>query len=118
MIISGGVNIYPAEIEAVLYAHPGIIDAAVFGVPDEEWGEIVCAAIVPRPHATAVLDRPELHAHLARMLAPFKRPRRFTIVDALPETTLGKVDRVKARRQFAPILEVDSKPRGRDTRPG
>src|SRR6266699_2998170 len=56
MIISGGVNIYPAEIEAVLYAHPQVLDAAVFGIPDEEWGERVHAIVQPKPEQTIDLE--------------------------------------------------------------
>ena len=73
MIISGGVNIYPAEIEAVLYAHPQVLDVAVFGIPDDEWGERVHAIVQAKPGETIDLD--ELRAFAEPRLANYKRPR-------------------------------------------
>jgi fatty-acyl-CoA synthase len=101
--------VYPAEVEAALEQHPGVERACVVGVPDETWGEIVCAAIVPRGAAPIDLDQ-----HLSAMLASFKRPRRFAIVASLPETPQGKRDRAAVRRTF----EVDTRATGRDTRLG
>ncbi len=72
MIISGGVNIYPAEIEAVLHAHPQILDAAVFGIPDEEWGERVHAIVQAKAGETIDLD--ELRAFTESRLARYKQP--------------------------------------------
>jgi malonyl-CoA/methylmalonyl-CoA synthetase len=88
LIISGGFNVYPREVEDVLRAHPAVADAAVVGTPSEEWGEAVTAFCVAE-------DRPctddELLAHAAAQLAPYKRPKRVHWVDALPRNALGKV---------------------------
>ncbi len=89
MIISGGVNIYPAEIEAVLYAHPAVLDAAVFGVPDDEWGEAVHAVVQAKAGLTLDLD--ELAAFCAERLASYKRPRTWEVRDQLPRTESGKL---------------------------
>ncbi len=89
MIISGGVNIYPAEIEAVLYAHPQVLDAAVFGIPDEEWGERVHAIVQPKPGQT--IDLEELRAFAEPRLARYKHPRAYEIRDELPRTDSGKL---------------------------
>jgi len=89
MIISGGVNIYPAEVEAVLHAHPAVMDAAVIGVPDEEWGESVRAIVQLRPAMTATAD--ELAAFCASRLAGYKKPRSYEFVDELPRDAAGKL---------------------------
>ncbi|HSO94468.1 MAG TPA: AMP-binding protein [Acidimicrobiia bacterium] len=89
MIISGGVNIYPAEIEAVLYEHPQILDIAVFGVPDDEWGERVYAVVQPKTEERIDLD--ELRAFAAERLAGYKQPRDYELRDALPRTEAGKL---------------------------
>jgi len=91
-IISGGVNIYPAEIEAVLAEHPAVGDVAVFGIPDDEWGESVAAAVEPAP---GVAPGPALEVELAafarRRLAGFKVPRTFVFEAHLPRTPTGKL---------------------------
>jgi acyl-CoA synthetase (AMP-forming)/AMP-acid ligase II len=89
LVISGGVNIYPAEIEAVLHAHPDVLDAAVFGVPSAEWGQSVHAVVVPRPGRT--LDIGVLEAHVTTHLAGFKRPRSWAVRAELPRTEAGKL---------------------------
>ena len=89
MIISGGVNIYPAEIEAVLYAHPQVLDAAVFGIPDDEWGERVHAIVQAKVGATIDLD--ELRAFVEGRLGGYKRPRAYELRDQLPRTDSGKL---------------------------
>ena len=89
LIISGGVNIYPADIEAVLAEHPAIAEVGVFGLPDPHWGECVAAAIVLRPGATA--DADELRAFVRGKLAGYKVPKEIRIIDALPRTGTGKV---------------------------
>ncbi len=86
MFISGGVNIYPAEIEAELVAHPAVADAAVVAVPDETWGEVGVAFVVGR-NVTA----DELSSYLVLRIAKFKVPRKFVFVEALPRTPYGKV---------------------------
>jgi long-chain acyl-CoA synthetase len=89
MIISGGVNIYPAEIEEVLHRHPAVADAAVFGVPDDDWGERVHAAVELRPNAAAGAE--ELIAFARAHLAGYKAPREVSFHQALPRDTAGKL---------------------------
>jgi acyl-CoA synthetase (AMP-forming)/AMP-acid ligase II len=92
MIIRGGENIYPAEIEERLREHPSVADAAVFGLPDERWGELVAAVIVAR-EAAAPPDPAALAEHLRRTLAPYKTPRRWFLAPELPRTPSGKVQK-------------------------
>jgi acyl-CoA synthetase (AMP-forming)/AMP-acid ligase II len=89
MIISAGVNIYPAEIEDALYRHPKIFDAAVFGVPDEDWGEHVHAALQLQPDAA--LSAEEVIAFCRRHMAGYKVPREVSFHDALPRDAAGKL---------------------------
>ncbi len=89
LIISGGFNVYPREVEDVLRAQPGVADVAVIGVPSEEWGEVVTAVVV----ADGAIDTDALLAAAASQLAPYKRPRRVRVVDELPRNALGKVVR-------------------------
>jgi fatty-acyl-CoA synthase len=89
MFISGGENVYPAEIESVLLAHPGVSGAAVVGVPHETWGEVGRAFIVVEGH----YDEAALRAFLAERLARYKLPRSIVVVDALPLTAIGKIDK-------------------------
>ena len=88
MIISGGVNIYPAEIEAVLHGHPQVLDVAVFGIPDDEWGERVHAIVQAKPGETIDLD--ELRAFAEQHLGGYKRPRAYELRDSLPAHRLGE----------------------------
>jgi acyl-CoA synthetase (AMP-forming)/AMP-acid ligase II len=92
------VNIYPAEIEAVLHHHPQVMDVAVFGVPDDEWGESVHAILQPREGETLDLD--EVRAFVAERLASFKRPRTYEIRDELPRTEAGKLLKRLLRDEF------------------
>lgn len=95
LIISGGVNVYPAEVEQVLLAHPSVREAAVVGLPDDDWGERVCAFVVgPRPD-----DQASLLAHCRAHLAGFKVPRRWFFPDHLPRNATGKVLRRALRDQ-------------------
>ncbi len=89
MYISGGENVYPAEVESVLHEHPAVADAAVVALPDERWGEVGVAAVVLAPGAAA--DEEELLEHCARRLARFKVPRGVRFVDELPRSGMGKV---------------------------
>ena len=89
MVISGGVNIYPAEIEEHLHTHPDVVEAAVIGVPDEEWGERLKAFVVARPGASLTAD--EVVQFCRAALADFKRPREVEFMDALPRNPTGKV---------------------------
>jgi fatty-acyl-CoA synthase len=84
LVVSGGENVYPAEVEAVLHDHPAVIEAAVVGVPDERWGEVCVAYVVTR-------EPVDLREHCAERLARFKVPKEFHTVDALPRNSLGKV---------------------------
>jgi len=98
MIVSGGENVYPAEVEAVLYAHPAVAEAAVIGVPDAKWGEAVKAIIVPRPGA-AIDDR-ELIAFAKASLAGFKVPKSVDIAAELPRNASGKILKKDLRAPF------------------
>ena len=89
MYISGGENVYPAEVEAALHEHPDVADAAVVGVPDERWGETGVAFVVLRPGAAASAE--ELLGHCAERLARFKVPSRVVFLDELPRSGMGKV---------------------------
>jgi len=89
MIISGGENVYPAEIERVLHEHPGVAEAAVIGRPDPRWQEVPVAYVVRRPGWA--LEAEEIRQHAAAQLARFKVPRDVVFVDALPRNALGKV---------------------------
>jgi fatty-acyl-CoA synthase len=89
MLISGGVNVYPAEIEAELLLHPAVQDAAVVGVPDPTWGEVGAGCVVLRRAGSVTGD--ELAAFLSAKLARYKIPRRWLFLDALPRTAYGKV---------------------------
>jgi fatty-acyl-CoA synthase len=88
MFISGGENVYPAEIEAVLLSHPAVFDAAVAGVPDPRWGEAGVAFIVAKPGASVI--EAELIGHCAGRLARYKHPQRVVFVDSIPRTASGK----------------------------
>jgi acyl-CoA synthetase (AMP-forming)/AMP-acid ligase II len=90
MLISGGFNIYPQEVEALLTSHPAVLEAAVVGVPDEKWGEIAVAFVSPVPDAR--LDAEELQVHCKPMLG-FRTPKIFNFVDHLPKNANGKIDR-------------------------
>jgi fatty-acyl-CoA synthase len=89
MIVSGGENIYPAEVENAVFSHPAVADVAVIGVPDEKWGEAVKAVVVPKPGQQ--LDADELLAFVRKRIAGFKVPRSVDIVAALPRNASGKV---------------------------
>jgi long-chain acyl-CoA synthetase len=89
LIISGGSNIYPREVEEVLLTAPGVAEVAVVGAPDAEWGEVVVAFVVMAPGTAA--DHAALDAHCLAHIARFKRPRRYRFVDALPKNHYGKV---------------------------
>jgi fatty-acyl-CoA synthase/long-chain acyl-CoA synthetase len=98
MIISGGMNIYPAEIESALEMHPDIFEAAVFGIPSEEWGESVHAVVVPRPGAE--LTEADVTEHAREHLARYKVPRSISWLDELPKTGSGKILKRELRAPF------------------
>jgi long-chain acyl-CoA synthetase len=94
MIISGGTNIYPREVEEVLLAHPDVIEAAVVGVPDPDWGEVVVAFVAGNAGAE------ELDAHCRAHIARFKRPKRYIAVESLPKNNYGKVLKTELRARL------------------
>ncbi len=98
LVISGGFNIYPKEIETLIDALPGVLESAVFGVPHPDLGEAVAAAVVLRPGTT--LDADAILAALAPSLARFKIPRRVHFLEELPRNTMGKVQKTEIRRLF------------------
>ncbi|MFD3311596.1 long-chain fatty acid--CoA ligase [Streptomyces sp. NPDC058694] len=98
MIISGGENIYPAEIEDQLLAHPDIVECAVIGVPDEKWGEVPRAVVVPREDVE--LDPDEVLASLAGRLAKYKIPKSVVLADELPRTASGKLLKSRVRKRY------------------
>ena len=91
LIVSGGENVYPAEVEAVLLAHPAVAEAGVFAEPDAEWGQRVCAAVVLRSGAAATAE--EIRTFAAARLARFKVPRQLALLASLPRTSSGKLQR-------------------------
>jgi fatty-acyl-CoA synthase/long-chain acyl-CoA synthetase len=98
MIISGGMNVYPAEIEAALEAHPDVYEAAVFGIPSEEWGETVHAIVVRRPGSSLTAE--DVIAYGREHLASYKIPRSVSFLDELPKTGSGKVLKRELRAPF------------------
>jgi long-chain acyl-CoA synthetase len=98
MVISGGVNIYPAEIEAVLHAVPGVHDCAVFGIPDAEFGEALMAVIEPQPGVT--LDATDIRRHLKATLADYKVPKHIDIRAELPREDSGKIFKRRLRDPY------------------
>lgn len=99
MIISGGYNVYPREVEDVLYRHPSVAECAVIGVPDGIWGETVHALIVAKPGCA--VETEAISVHCARELAGYKKPRKLTVLPELPKTANGKIDKKALRARFA-----------------
>jgi len=97
LVISGGFNVYPAEVEDVLLRHPGVAEVAVTGTPSEEWGEVVTAWVVLAGAAAGPGAERDLLDFAAAELAPYKRPRLVHFVDALPRNAMGKVQRSQLR---------------------
>ena len=98
LIISGGLNVYPHEIEDVLLTHPDISEACVIGVPDEKWGEAVRAVVVPVAGASSTSAA--VITFCGERLAGYKKPKAVDIVDALPKTTYGKVAKREVRAPY------------------
>ncbi len=97
MIVSGGENVNPFEVEQVILKYPGITETVVFPINDVEWGEIVCAVIV----TSTEVDISDLILLLKKELAPYKIPKQFFIEDSLPKTSLGKVERGKLKMKYS-----------------
>jgi long-chain acyl-CoA synthetase len=98
MIISGGVNIYPAEIESQLHRMPGVADCAIFGIPNEEYGEAVCAVVQPQPGID--LTEGDVKAYLSGRVAGYKMPRRIEFLSELPREDSGKIFKRKLREPY------------------
>jgi acyl-CoA synthetase (AMP-forming)/AMP-acid ligase II len=98
MIISGGENVYPAEVESAIYGHPDVADVAVIGVPDAKWGEAVKAIVVPRPGVSP--DPASIIAHARDRIAHFKCPKSVDFIDALPRNPSGKILRRTLREPY------------------
>lgn len=100
LIVTGGVNVYPAEIDAVLLAHPFVADAVTIGVPDAEWGEQIVAVVERRPGSDGGFDEAHLLSHCREFLPAFKCPKRVEFIDHLPRRDNGKVHRDEVRTWF------------------
>jgi fatty-acyl-CoA synthase len=98
MIIRGGENIYPREIEALLFGHPAVADVAVVGIPDDRWGETVAAFI--RPSAGAAVEVADLFDFCREHMAAFKTPRTWVVVDQFPTTASGKIQKYVLRERL------------------
>ncbi|MCD6673617.1 MAG: long-chain-fatty-acid--CoA ligase [Burkholderiaceae bacterium] len=101
MVVTGGVNVYTKEVEAVLFEHPAVLEAAVVGLPDDEWGEVVAAAVVVRPGQA--LSAEALIEHCRKSLAGFKKPRLVHFLDDLPRNPSGKILKRELRRQLSGV---------------
>jgi malonyl-CoA/methylmalonyl-CoA synthetase len=98
LIISGGYNIYPPEVELVLADHPSVQASAVIGCPDEEWGERVTAVIIPHPDTEVTAE--DIIAHCKTHLVNYKVPRRVLFVNSFPRNALGKISKAQLRREL------------------
>src|SRR5690606_21917587 len=104
LIISGGTNIYPREVEEALLTHPAVAEVSVIGAPDPDWGEVVVAWVVLRAAAAEA----ELDAHCLEQIARFKRPKRWRFTEALPKNNYGKVLKTELReRERALVAGAD-----------
>jgi malonyl-CoA/methylmalonyl-CoA synthetase len=99
LIISGGYNVYPAEVEGFINALPGVAESAVVGVPDADFGEVGVAVVVAKPGFT--VDPQQVIAQIKSQLANFKVPKRCFVVDDLPRNAMGKVQKNSLRNQYA-----------------
>jgi long-chain acyl-CoA synthetase len=107
MIITGGENVYPKEVEDVLYTREEVEECAVIGLPDPEWGERVCAFIIPRPGKT--FDQEEIRTYLKSRLSSFKVPKEYRVVKELPRSPAGKILKRELRKKV-----LESSPKNRD----
>jgi len=98
MIITGGENVYPREIEEVLYSLPEVEECTVIGLPDKEWGERVTALIVPKPYMT--IDPTDISSRLKKSLSPFKVPKEYHTVKEFPKSSAGKILKRELRKQY------------------
>ncbi|KAB2857889.1 MAG: fatty acid--CoA ligase [Sphingopyxis terrae] len=98
MIITGGENVYPAEVESAIYGHPAVQEVAVIGIPDPKWGETVKAVVVPKPGTT--VEEVDIIAWARERIAPFKCPRSVDVIEALPRNASGKILRKDLRAPY------------------
>ena len=98
MVISGGENIYPAEVESILYGHPAILEVAVIGLPDDKWGEAVVAIVALNEGSELTLEA--LRDFAGESLARYKLPSQLHFIDMLPRNPAGKVQKFKLKEQF------------------
>ena len=110
LIVTGGENVYPAEVEAVLHQIPGVADAGVVGLPDERWGERVVAVVVRKPGSA--LTAQEILKSCEGKLARFKLPRQIEFTDALPRNAQGKILKRVMRDQLRAVLAPSPSGRG------
>ena len=106
LIISGGSNIYPREVEEVLLTAPGVVEVAVVGTPDPEWGEVVVAFVVAQAGST--VSTAILNQHCLENIARFKRPKRYMLVESLPKNNYGKVLKTELRARLAGIQNAST----------
>ena len=104
MVIRGGENIYPREVEEFLYRHPKVLDVQCVGVPDAKYGEELCACIILRPGLRA--SEEEIRAFCRGQIAHYKVPRYVMFVDAFPMTITGKIQKFVLREQMAEVLDL------------
>ena len=103
MIISGGENVYAAEVEAVFRDHPAVQEAALIGLPDEKWGEVGVMVVVLKPGQTTTED--ELRAFCNQRLARYKVPKRVVFADALPYSPYGKVMKAELKQRYLAVAD-------------
>ncbi len=103
LIITGGYNVYPPEVELVLAEHPAVLASAVIGCPDDEWGETVVAVIIPQPHT--VVTREDIIAHCQTRLVNYKIPRHIIFAEDLPRNSLGKVQRARLQQEWCSQID-------------
>ncbi len=101
LIITGGENVYPREVEEVIYTRPEVLECAVIGLLDKAWGERVTAFVVPRPGQTIIPE--DLSAFLKARLSPFKAPKEYVVVDELPKSAAGKILKRELKKQFSGV---------------
>ena len=99
MIISGGENVYPAEVESALMRHPAIAEVAVIGEPDDKWGETIVAIAALKPGQALTIE--ELREYAGESLARYKLPRRLETIQALPRNATGKILKYQLRKMYA-----------------
>ncbi len=104
MIITGGENFYPKEVEDVIHMRPEVEQCAVVGIPDREWGEKVAAFIVPRPGNTVVPD--DVKSFLKTKLSPFKVPKEYIVLEEMPKSPAGKILKREIRRQYLDSIKL------------